>query len=118
MPGEGYFRLFPFVNGSHTSAVVNSPEQAFEAALQFGRFTNLLSGFDSNSLHITLPDLHNLRLRYSHFESAIINGNKERIKESAELINKLKKFNDIVTISEAINSNRSFKKKLHTMILK
>ena len=63
-------------------------------------------------MHITLPDFHNLPLRYSHFESAIITGNKERIKESAELINKLKKFNDIVTISEAINSNRSFKKKI------
>src|SRR6187401_713641 len=28
--GEGYFRLFPFIKGSHTISVVESPQQAFE----------------------------------------------------------------------------------------
>src|SRR3954468_3406174 len=29
---EGYFRLFPFVPGSHSKDVVETPSQAFEAA--------------------------------------------------------------------------------------
>ncbi len=44
--GEGYFRLFPFIEGSHTINVVSTPEQAFEAAFHFGKFTRLLAGFD------------------------------------------------------------------------
>src|SRR5687768_4253889 len=43
---SGYFRLFPFINGSHTIDVVSRPQQAYEAAYQFGKFTRLLAGFD------------------------------------------------------------------------
>ena len=57
---EGYFRLFPFIKNSYTADVVNSPLQAFEAAKQFGRFTNLLSKFPTASLKITLQDFHKI----------------------------------------------------------
>ena len=46
---KGYFRLFPFVPGSHSIDVVTRPQQAFEAARQFGLFTRLLSGFEAGS---------------------------------------------------------------------
>src|SRR6202008_3859316 len=58
--GGGYYRLLPFVNDSHSKDVVTNAEQALEAAAQFGKFTRSLSGFDANSLQITLPDFHNL----------------------------------------------------------
>lgn len=112
VPGEGYFRLCPFIKDSHTVDLVSSPSQAFEAAQQFGRFTNLLSGFDANTLKITIPDFHNLPLRYRQFESALENGNKERIQESAETIRLLKKFNDIVRVSEKITGDPAFKKRV------
>ena len=109
---EGYFRIFPFIKNSHTTDVVNSPSQAYEAAKQFGRFTNLLSGFPVDKLKITLPDFHNLPLRYSQFETAIKEGNKERIKQSAAMINFLKDQHEIVTISEQISNNPDFKKRV------
>ena len=109
---EGYFRLFPFVKDSHTIDVVSNPSQAFEAAQQFGRFTKLLSGLNANELKITLPDFHNLPLRYRQFESALLNGNKERIRESEESIKQLQKLRDIVTISESISHNPAFKKRV------
>ena len=109
---EGYFRLFPFVKDSHTIDVVNNPSQAFEAAQQFGRFTKLLSGLNANDLKITLPDFHNLSLRYRQFESALLNGNKERIKESEDAIKLLQKFRDIVSVSESISHNPDFKKRV------
>ncbi len=68
---NGYFRLTPFVPNSHTIDVVANPEMAFEAARQFGKFTRLLSGFDASLLKITLPDFHNLSLRYQQFEQSI-----------------------------------------------
>lgn len=109
-PAEGYFRLFPFVNGSHTIDVVSSASQAFEAAKQFGLFTKLLSGFPAAQLHITLPDFHNLPLRYRQFETAINQGNKERIKKAASIIHFLQKNRSIVTNSESISHNPAFKK--------
>ena len=107
--GEGYFRLFPFIKNSYTTDVVNSPLQAFEAAKQFGRFTNLLSKFPAGNLKITLPDFHNLPLRYSQFEKAIKQGNKERIREARETIQFLTQQHEIVTISEKIRNNPDFK---------
>ena len=83
---ESYFRMFPFVERSHTIDVVDNPEQAFEAARQFGMFTKLLSGLDVSRLKLTLPDFHDLSLRYTQFESALKNGNKQRIIQSQELI--------------------------------
>ena len=87
---DGYFRLFPFIKGSHTVNVVTTPEQSFEAAFQFGKFTQLLSQFDVKKLHITIPDFHNLTLRYNQFEKALETGNAKRIKESYALIGDIK----------------------------
>ena len=109
---EGYFRLFPFVRGSHTISVVESPQQAFEAALQFGKFTKLLSGFDSSKLYTTIPDFHNLTLRYKQFEAAISGGNKERIKQSAAYIDEIRKHIHILHSFEKIQKNRQVKKRV------
>jgi len=107
---EGYFRLFPFVQDSHTIDVVNSTKQAYEAAKQFGRFTKLLCHFPCEQLYITLPDFHNLSLRYQQFEKAIAEGNAERIKEAAATIAFLKNNRSIVATSERIQKIRPLKK--------
>lgn len=112
MNEEGYFRLFPFIKNSYTTDVVNSPLQAFEAAKQFGRFTKLLSTFPAGNLKITLPDFHNLPLRYSQFEKAINQGNKERIQEATATIKFLKEQYEIVAISDQIRNNPDFKKRV------
>ncbi len=94
--GDSYFRMFPFIAGSHTIDVVEKPQQAYEAAKQFGKFTKYLSGFNAEQLRITLPDFHNLTLRYQQFENALENGNAERIKQSADLISAIKQNKRIV----------------------
>ena len=96
VPGQGYFRLLPYVHGSHTISVVASPQQAYEAAVQFGRFAQLLSSFEVAHLHLTIPDFHNLTLRYEQFERAVANGNAVRIADSRELIDELRKRQGIV----------------------
>lgn len=107
--GDGFFRMFQFVEGSHSKDVVETPNQAYEAAAQFGSFTNLLSGFDVTKLKITIPDFHNLSLRYKQFLDALENGNSERIKESVSLINTLQQHVDIVTTYEKITQSKDFK---------
>src|SRR5674476_478731 len=80
LPRGGYFRIIHFVDGSVTAGTVDSAAIAFEGARQIGKFTKLLSTFDTKILHITLPDFHNLTLRYKQFEGALEQGNKDRIK--------------------------------------
>ena len=110
--GAGYFRMFPLVPGSHSKVVVATPQQAFEAATQFGRFTRLLSDFDVDTLKTTLPSFHDLSLRYQQFVYALVNGNKKRIAETSELSKTLSSFADIVTEYESIKKNNTFKKRV------
>jgi len=109
IPEDGYYRLFPFVEGSVTYSVLENSELAYEAAVQFGRFTKLLAQFPTEILHIPLPDFHNLQLRYTQFESALINGNKHRIKEAENIIKGIKENKEIVAQYEAIIKHPSFK---------
>lgn len=109
---DGFYRLFPFVPGSHAKAVVTDAEQAFAAAAQFGRFTRLLSGLDVSTLHTTLPSFHDLSLRYRQFQDALEKGDAERIRSSSELIEKAKLHSEIVDTYESILADPSFKKRV------
>jgi len=110
--GNGYFRLLPFIEGSHTFDVATTLEMAFEAAIQFGRFTRLLSGIEIDKLEITIPDFHNLSLRYLQFLSAAANTTKLRNQETFELIETLKEFSFIANEYEKILTNPEFKKRV------
>ncbi|MEO9021469.1 MAG: aminoglycoside phosphotransferase family protein [Ginsengibacter sp.] len=109
IPGDGYFRLTPFVEKSHTITTVQKPQEAFEAAKKFGEFTKLLSDFPVEKLQITLPDFHNLTLRYRQFSEVLETGNKSRMKQSEEQIQFIKDHKDIVDTYEDILHNPSFK---------
>jgi thiamine kinase-like enzyme len=106
---HGYFRLFPFVENSHTVDIVETPAEAFEAAKQFGRFTKLLTELDIEKLKITLPDFHNLTLRYDQYQRAVKEGNKDRIAKSSNAITFLQEQFNIVEEFEAIKENGAFK---------
>jgi len=112
LPGKGYFRMFHFVNGSVTFDTVNNASIAFEGARQFGKFTKLLAGFDTKKLNITLPDFHNLTLRYKQFELALEEGNKDRIETCMSAILFIKEQKIIVDIFNSIQTNINFKKRV------
>jgi Ser/Thr protein kinase RdoA (MazF antagonist) len=106
---EGYFRLAPFIPGSHTIDVVSAADQAYQAARQFGKFTRLLAGFPTGRLHLTLPDFHNLTLRYKQFEDAFQHGNPSRIDASRDQIDTLRAFRGIVHTFEDIRHHSGFR---------
>jgi len=101
--------LIPFVKNSHTIDTVEQPRQAFEAAKKFGEFTRLLAGFPVQHLQITLPDFHNLSLRYKQFCKALQTGNAARLQESKECIRFIEDHKYVVDIYENILHNPSFK---------
>jgi Ser/Thr protein kinase RdoA (MazF antagonist) len=80
-----YFRLFMFVEGSVTYNTLQKPAQAYEAARQFGKFTRLLPGLNISQLRTTIPDFHNIDLRFSQFIDSLKNATfirKEIAKEA------------------------------------
>ncbi len=109
IPGEGFFRLFPFVKDSHTHDIAQTPQQAFEAARQFGSFTRVLKDFPVEKLETTLPDFHNLSFRYSQFEEAVRSGNQTRINEAEKTIHYLYTHNDILSVYQQIVADKEFR---------
>lgn len=102
-----FYRLMPFVKGSHTIDTVSTRQEAYEAARQFGRFTSLLSQFNSEELSYTLPDFHNLALRFEQFEAAYKQANPERLAE-ADISNKdAFRHQDLVRTYRDIKTNGS-----------
>jgi Ser/Thr protein kinase RdoA (MazF antagonist) len=107
-----YYRLFPFISNSYSCDAVSEPALAYEASRQFGKFTSFLSSFNTNQLHVTLPDFHNLTLRQKQFESSRNNGNKNRLTHCADAIAFLDDQMGIVETFEKIQFNPSFKKRV------
>lgn len=107
--GEGFFRVFPFVPGSHSKDVVQTPQQAFEAAVQFGRFTRLLAGFDVQQLKLTIPQFHDLTLRYEQFLLALEKSTGERRQEAQPLIQTMVHHSGIVTEYNRLKTDPDFK---------
>lgn len=83
---SGYYRLFPFIEGSTSLNSLTNKEEAYEAAKQFGKFSRILAGFDATQLNITIPDFHNLKLRYSQFQLACKNASAERLEKAKDSI--------------------------------
>ena len=82
----GYFRLFGYIRESVTHNELEKPVQAYEAAKQFGKFTNLLSCINVSELKTTIPDFHNLTLRYDQFTDSLKNANSVRYENAREAI--------------------------------
>ena len=106
---EGYFRMFPFIRHSHTIDTVNNASQAYEAAREFGLFTRLLAGFPVEKLKTTIPDFHNLTLRYEQFNHALSHGNASRIDEAGNSIEFIRAHDNIVGQFGKITDNPNFK---------
>jgi aminoglycoside phosphotransferase (APT) family kinase protein len=103
------YRLLPFVEGSKTIEVVETPDQAYEAARQFGRFTRLLGGLDPGELKVVLPGFHDLETRHRQFEAALETGQTDRRAEASEVIAYLLEQRHLVDEYRQILRNPGFK---------
>jgi Ser/Thr protein kinase RdoA (MazF antagonist) len=106
---DGCYRVFPYVKGSHAKTVVENEGQAYEAGYQFGFFTSALNGLSTGDLQITIPDFHNLSLRYQQFCTALEKGNVDRIEQAKDQIKFLQDHKWIADYYYTIPSNPNFK---------
>jgi Ser/Thr protein kinase RdoA (MazF antagonist) len=107
----GYYRAFDKIE-SYALNTLENQQQAYEAASQFGKFTQILSNYDVSNLKITLPHFHDLSLRYNQFLDAIKQGNSQRINESKEAIAFLKANEQYVQIYVHFINHKEVKKRV------
>ena len=81
-----YWRLTHFVSNSISFDTLTEPNQAYEAALQFGRLNKLLSDFDASKLKETIPGFHDLGLRYTQFSDALDSASEDAKKRAEKEI--------------------------------
>ncbi|RZL43955.1 MAG: aminoglycoside phosphotransferase family protein [Pedobacter sp.] len=72
-----YWRMLPYVPDTVSLDVLSEPQQAYEAAKQFGKLSRLLNNFDASILQPTIPGFHNLGLRFEKFTMALNTTSKE-----------------------------------------
>jgi len=106
------FRVTKYVEGSHAIDTCLQPEQAFEAAFQFGQFTSSFAGLDISRLKATIPDFHNLTFRWKQFEQALANGNPTRIQHASQEIKTIIDNKSIVAKYEHICNSDQFKQRV------
>jgi Ser/Thr protein kinase RdoA (MazF antagonist) len=80
-----HYRAFKKIEGIALD-VLTTAAQANEAAHQFGQFTASLNEFPIGALKVTIPQFHDLALRYHQFEYALIHGDAKRIETAKEAI--------------------------------
>lgn len=102
---DGVFRMFPFVDDSLSINAVTSYKQAFEAAKQFGKFTFLLKDFDASQLKETIPNFHDLTLRYTEFEKVCQDADPRKLEQANWAISQVERHKDILLTYRQLNSS-------------
>ncbi len=65
------WRAYHFISGARSYDVVESPEQAFQAARAFGQFQSLLADLPAPPLLETIPGFHHTPTRFAQLERAL-----------------------------------------------
>jgi Ser/Thr protein kinase RdoA (MazF antagonist) len=66
-PGNTYWRLYNFIENATCINVVNTPDQAYEAARCVARFQRLLQDLPGPRLYESIPNFHNTPSRFDDF---------------------------------------------------
>ncbi len=109
---DGVWRMMDYVPNTLTIDQADSPKQAYEAAKQFGRFAQRVSDIDLTGFEPTIPNFHNLTLRFEQFQQAIANASPERKSRAAELIDAFLHHADIAQTYAALMSEGHLRDRL------
>ena len=80
------WRTYPFIEGARGYDLLETNEQAYQAARAFGEFQKLTADLGGGRLHETIPDFHDTPKRLAALEAAIAADTEDRAAEVAEEI--------------------------------
>ncbi len=69
----GCWRIYRFIGDAFTYNTIESASVFEDAGSAFGKFLNLLDGYPMDSLHETIVNFHNTRIRVENLEASIKN---------------------------------------------
>ncbi len=107
-----YWRVFEFIEDGKMLSIAENPEQAKTTAKTFAEFTLAFHDLDAGFLKESIPDFHNLSLRYKQFEDALKSKQKERTQKATPLIEELKQRFRYVNFYEIITESDEFPKRV------
>lgn len=99
---SGFWRGFYYVPDSAVKHFISNAAEAYTVAALFGRLLKVLDGFPAQQLKETIPQFHDLHLRYQQFENAVKNGDQQRKLDTTSLIESLKKRQNYVELYDTI----------------
>ncbi len=67
---NNYWRVFLYIKDSKTIEFTNSKEKLFAIASTYGKFLTQLSDLEPNSVTQTIPNFHNIKIRFEEFKLA------------------------------------------------
>ena len=65
IPGDGIWRCYNYLAGTHTYDVVENTRQAYQAGFAFGSFQDLISDMNPDDIVETIPGFHHTRNRFN-----------------------------------------------------
>ncbi|MDO4411163.1 MAG: aminoglycoside phosphotransferase family protein [Akkermansia sp.] len=65
IPGDGLWRCYNYLEGTHTYDVVENTRQAYQAGFAFGSFQDLISDMNPEDIVETIPNFHHTRQRFN-----------------------------------------------------
>ncbi|MEG0276011.1 MAG: aminoglycoside phosphotransferase family protein [Coprobacillus sp.] len=68
---NNYWRAYHFIVGATGYDEVKNDEDFYQSALAFGKFQSLLADYPAHTLHETIADFHNTKVRFETFKDAV-----------------------------------------------
>jgi Ser/Thr protein kinase RdoA (MazF antagonist) len=84
--GGNWWRVYRFLEGTHTGERVVQAAQAHDAAEAFGEFQRLLTDLPGPRLHETIPAFHHTRRRFEALQRAVSADALGRVAEARDVI--------------------------------
>lgn len=107
-----HWRILPFVSHCITVNEATNPKQAYEAAKQFGRLAKNLSGIELDAFKPTIPNFHNLTLRYNDFQKSIQSASLDRKEKAEDLIDAFQQHSEIAITFEKLKTDPQFRDRI------
>lgn len=107
-----YWRIFEFLENTKTLTVAENIKEAGAVAETFANFTACFSDFNIEKLQITIPDFHNVSLRFKQLKQALKTASAERLAKSKVLFEKLLQRERYARLYEEFTVSAEFRKRI------
>lgn len=107
-----FWRLIDFIENTITIESITTVDQAFQTAYSFGKFTSLLQNANTENFIPSIPDFHNLELRFEQFKTAYANADDQRKSQAKNCIDYLLSRIEIISIFNKIEKEMLIPKRI------